>query len=167
MTCSACRSTRSRPSSIDPPPRRANWPVGRGGECAVRAVKQDSDLAVGQRVVDAFLRATREGDFGTLLALLDPGVVLRLDGGGRSTTRPPVTGAQQVAAFLQSGARPFAPYGRQAVVNGGPGALVVRDSEVIGVVGFTISGGRVTEIDIVADPAKLQRIQASAGTDAP
>ena len=123
------------------------------------AVKQDSDLAVGQRVVDAFLRATREGDFGALLALLDPGVVLRLDGGGRSTTRPPVTGAHQVAAFLQSGARPFAPYGRQAVVNGAPGALVVRDGQVIGVVGITVSGGRISEIDIVADPAKLQRIQ--------
>jgi RNA polymerase sigma-70 factor (ECF subfamily) len=120
----------------------------------------DADLAVQRRVVDAFLVAARSGDFEALLALLDPDVVIRTDGGGSGPlARPPVVGATDVAAFLRSGARGFAPLGRPAIVNGGPGVVVVQRGVVIAVVGFTIKGGRIREIDIVGDLAKLRRVE--------
>jgi RNA polymerase sigma factor (sigma-70 family) len=119
----------------------------------------DADLAVQQHVVDAFLRAARGGDFDALLALLDPDVVLRTDGGGRGPLeRPPVSGSAQVAEVLQTQSRVFAPLGRPAVVNGGPGVIVGPPGRVFAVVGFTIGGGLIRAIDIVGDPAKLRRL---------
>jgi RNA polymerase sigma-70 factor, ECF subfamily len=117
----------------------------------------DADVAVQRRVVDAFLAAARGGDFEALLSLLDPDVVLRTDGGGRGPlARPPVTGAAEVAAVLQRGAAPFAPLGRAAMVNGSPGLIVGPPGKVIAVVGLTVVAGRIREIDIVGDPAKLR-----------
>jgi RNA polymerase sigma factor (sigma-70 family) len=119
----------------------------------------DADLAVQRRVVDAFLAAARGGDFEALLSLLDPDVVLRTDGGGRGPlARPPVTGAADVAAVLQSRARTFAPLGRQVTVNGGPGLVIGPPGKVIAVVGLTVVEGRIREIDIVGDPAKLRAL---------
>ena len=119
----------------------------------------DADRAVQRRVVDAFLAAARAGDFAALLSLLDPEVVLRTDGGGRGPlARPPLTGAKQVGEFLRVGAPPFAPLGRPATVNGGPGVIVERGGEVVAVVSITIVGGRIREIDIIGDVAKLRRI---------
>jgi RNA polymerase sigma factor (sigma-70 family) len=119
----------------------------------------DADLAVQRRVVDAFLAAARGGDFEALLSLLDPDVVLRTDGGGRGPlARPPVTGAAEVAAVLQSRAQTFAPLGRQVTVNGGPGLVIGPPGKVIAVVGLTVVDGRIREIDIVGDPAKLRAL---------
>jgi RNA polymerase sigma-70 factor, ECF subfamily len=120
----------------------------------------DADLAVQRRVVDAFLAAARGGDFEALLALLDPDVVLRTDGGGHGPlARPPVTGAAEVVAVLKSRAAVFAPLGRRAIVNGGPGLIVGPPGKVLAVVGLTVVDGRIREIDIVGDPAKLRRLQ--------
>ena len=117
----------------------------------------DADLAVQRRVVDAFLAAARGGDFEALLSLLDPDVVLRTDGGGHGPlARPPVTGAAEVAAVLRSRAPAFAPLGRPAMVNGSPGLIVGPPGKVVSVVGLTVVGGRIREIDIVGDPAKLR-----------
>jgi RNA polymerase sigma-70 factor, ECF subfamily len=117
----------------------------------------DADVAVQRRVVDAFLAAARGGDFEALLSLLDPDVVLRTDGGGHGPlARPPVTGAAEVAAVLQRGAAPFAPLGRPVTVNGGPGLIIGPPGRVIAVVGLTVVDGRIREIDIVGDPAKLR-----------
>ena len=119
----------------------------------------DGDVAVERRVVDAFLAAARGGDFEALLSLLDPDVVLRTDGGGHGPlARPPVTGAAEVAAVLQRGAAPFAPLGRPAIVNGGPGLIVGRPGKVVAVVGLTVVDGRIREIDIIGDPAKLRKL---------
>jgi RNA polymerase sigma factor (sigma-70 family) len=119
----------------------------------------DADLAVQRRVVDAFLAAARGGDFEALLSLLDPDVVLRTDGGGRGPlARPAVTGAADVAAVLQTRARTFAPLGRQVTVNGGPGLVIGPPGKVIAVVGLTVVEGRIREIDIVGDPAKLRAL---------
>jgi RNA polymerase sigma-70 factor (ECF subfamily) len=119
----------------------------------------DADVAVQRRVVDAFLAAARGGDFEALLSLLDPDVVLRTDGGGHGPlARPPVTGAAQVAAVLQRGAAPFAPLGRPAMVNGSPGVIVGPPGKVLAVVGLTVVHGRIREIDIVGDPAKLRSL---------
>ena len=91
--------------------------------------------------------------------LLDPDVVLRTDGGGKGPlARPPVSGVANVGAFLRSGATTFAPLGRKAIVNGGPGVIVGAPGNVNAVVGMTIVGGRIREIDIVGDPAKLGRL---------
>ncbi len=119
----------------------------------------DADLAVQRRIVESFLAASRQGDFEALLALLDPDVVLHMDVGDRpQLAQPPVSGARQVAEFLRSGAPLFAPLCRPAIVNGGAGFVVGPSGRTIGVVGLTVLGGRIREIDIVADPAKLGRI---------
>ena len=119
----------------------------------------DADLAVQRQIVESFLAASRLGDFEALLALLDPDVVLHMDVGDRPQfAQPPVSGARQVAEFLRSGAPVFAPLCRPAIVNGGAGFVVGPSGRPIGVVGLTVVGGRIREVDIVADPAKLGRI---------
>jgi RNA polymerase sigma-70 factor (ECF subfamily) len=113
-------------------------------------------------VVDAFLAASREGDFAGLLAILDPDVVLRADAGtgpfGPSTL---VRGAREVIAQAQR----FAPLGRFArpvLVNGGPGFLVVRDGEPLALMAVTVHDGRITEMDVLADPDRLARLDLTA-----
>lgn len=104
---------------------------------------QDPDLTEQRRVVGAFLAASRSGDFGALLEVLDPDVVFRIDGGGiPPRARPAVVGAEAVAhQVLERGSR-FAPFARPAIVNGAAGLVIVPATKPIAVVGFTVSGGR-------------------------
>ena len=119
----------------------------------------DADLAVQRQVVDAFLAAARAGDFDGLIAVLDPDVVLRQDGGGKAPlARPPIIGARAVAAEINVRGRPFAGLARPIVVNGGAGVIVRLPTGLTVVVGFTVIGGRITEIDQIGDPAKLRGI---------
>jgi RNA polymerase sigma-70 factor, ECF subfamily len=124
----------------------------------------DPDLEQQRKVVAAFLAAARAGDFDALVAVLDPDVVFRIDGGGvPPRARPPVVGAAAVARqILERGAR-FARFARPALVNGAAGVIVVPASTPIAVVGFTVSGGRIASIDLVADPEKLRGLVTSAG----
>ena len=116
----------------------------------------EPDLAQQRRVVDAFLAAAREGDFEALLAVLDPDVVFRADRGRRAGEAPPVvTGAAAVAEQILARAPRFARFARPAIVNGAAGLVVVPDERPIAVIGFSISGDRIVELDLVADPAKL------------
>ena len=119
----------------------------------------DPDLERQREVVDAFLAASRAGDFDALLAVLDPDVVFRIDGGGMPPrARPPVVGAEAVARqVLERGSR-FAGFARPAVVNGAAGVVVAPGAKPIAVVGFTVSRGRITEIDVIADPDKLRSL---------
>jgi Sigma-70, region 4 len=119
--------------------------------------RTDPDLREQRRVVDAFLAASRAGDFEALLDLLDPDVVFRADTGPRGA-RMPVAGAEEVARTILARSSRFAPFGRPAIVNGKAGVIVVPRTTPIAVVGFTVAGGRITEIDVVADPAKLSRV---------
>jgi RNA polymerase sigma-70 factor (ECF subfamily) len=119
--------------------------------------RTDPDLREQRRVVDAFLAASRAGDFEALLEVLDPAVVFRADGGLRER-RPPVVGAEDVARTILAQGSRFAPYARPAIVNGNAGVVVVPATKPIAVVGFTVAGGRIVEIDLVADPVKLRRI---------
>jgi RNA polymerase sigma factor (sigma-70 family) len=117
----------------------------------------DPDLARQREVVDAFLAAARAGDFDALVAVLDPDVVFRADGGARSVLAP-AHGADEVAErVLTRGAR-FAPLGRPALVNGAAGAVVEIGGVVRAVAGFTVVDGRIVEIDLMLDPEKLQRV---------
>ena len=119
------------------------------------APSPDADLAVQRRVVDAFLAASRAGDFEALVRVLDPDVVFRSDGGGVGPlARPPIVGANAVANEILTSGRPFAPLGHPAIVNGAPG-VVVEVGRRRYIVGFTVRDGRIAEIDLVGDPAKL------------
>jgi RNA polymerase sigma-70 factor (ECF subfamily) len=119
----------------------------------------DADLAVQRQVVDAFLAASRTGDFESLIAILDPDVVLRADGGGSGPlARPPVVGAHAVASELRSRGPAFARFARPVIVNGGAGSIVrLPDGRTI-VAAFTVIGGRIAAIDLIGDPAKLHGI---------
>ena len=123
-------------------------------------LEPDVELAEQKRVVDAFLSAAREGDFDTLLELLDPGVVLRVDAGpGSPLAQPPIVGAAEVLAEAKKWSA-MAPHSRPAIVNGVAGAVVGRpDGTVFSVVALTIVNGRINAIDFVADPAKLAHVR--------
>jgi hypothetical protein len=64
-----------------------------------------------------------------------------------------------VAKLVLARGTPTAPYGRPAIVNGRPGAVVVRSDRVASVVAFTIIGDRVAELDLLVDPARLERLR--------
>jgi RNA polymerase sigma factor (sigma-70 family) len=121
-----------------------------------RGAVPDADLDTQRKVLDAFLAASREGDFAALVALLDPDVVLRADFGPRGGSRE-VRGAETVAG----GALSFSQMGlvvRPALINGAVGAVSTRDGEPFSVGAFTVRGGKIVEIDILADPERLRRI---------
>jgi RNA polymerase sigma-70 factor (ECF subfamily) len=119
----------------------------------------DPDLREQRRVVDAFLAASRAGDFDALLEVLDPDVVFRLDAGGVAPrARPPVEGAEAVAAQILERGTPFARFARPAIVNGNAGVIVAPGTKPFAVVSFSVAGGHIVEIDVIADPAKLRAL---------
>jgi RNA polymerase sigma-70 factor (ECF subfamily) len=124
---------------------------------------EQTDLGVQRELVDAFLAASREGDFERLVAVLAPDVVFRIDtGGSGAAARPPITGAAAVARQILSRGTPLAPHARPATVNGAAGAVVARGSATIAVVGFTTGGGRIVEIDVITDREKLRGLTPEA-----
>jgi len=125
----------------------------------------DADLATQREVVDAFLAASRDGDFDTLLAVLDPDVVLRIDGGAvRAGLSREVRGARAVAEQTLTFSR-LSPFVRPALVNGAAGVVVAPRGRPFSVMGFTIRGGKIVEIDVLADPARLSRLDVSVFGD--
>ncbi len=122
----------------------------------------DADLALQREVVDAFLAAARAGDFDALLAILDPDVVFRRDLGERATeVTPPVVGALETAREVLRTAPLYASAARPAVVNGSAGLVFAPRGRPLGVVGFTVVGGRIAEIDVIADSEKLRGLPAA------
>jgi RNA polymerase sigma factor (sigma-70 family) len=124
--------------------------------------RPDADLAGQQRAVDAFLAAARNGDLEALVAILDPDVVARADWGKVPVRVPTVLRgaravAEQALAFAQR-----APYGRPALVNGAAGVVVAAGTRLIAVMGFTVTDGKITEIDILADPERLRNVDLTA-----
>jgi RNA polymerase sigma factor (sigma-70 family) len=125
----------------------------------------DADLATQREVVDAFLAASHDGDFDTLLAVLDPDVVLRIDGGAvRAGLSREVRGARAVAEQTLTFSR-LSPFVRPALVNGAAGVVVAPRGRPFSVMGFTIRGGKIVEVDILADPARLSRLDVSVFDD--
>ncbi|MDQ3317638.1 MAG: sigma-70 family RNA polymerase sigma factor [Actinomycetota bacterium] len=126
----------------------------------------DVDLARQRELVDAFLAASRGGDFGALLEVLDPDVVLRADYGAAGASRK-VDGAAAVADQALTFSRLGGPdlLARPALVNGAVGRVVFRDGRLFAVMGFTVAGGKIVEIDILADPERLRRLDLSVLDD--
>jgi RNA polymerase sigma factor (sigma-70 family) len=120
------------------------------------APSPDADLTRQREVVDAFLAAARGGDFDALVAVLDPDVVLRADSGAvhAGLTRE-VRGAPAMAKRAVKGRARAA---RPALVNGAVGVVVAPRGRLLMVLGFTIRHGRIVEIDILADPARLRQL---------
>jgi RNA polymerase sigma factor (sigma-70 family) len=118
----------------------------------------DADLDRQREVVDAFFAAARDGDFEALVAVLDPDVVLRSDGGAaRPGASFVVHGARAVAEQAMTFAR-LSPFVRPALVNGGAGVVVAPGGRPFSVMGFTVGNGRTIEINGLADPERLHRL---------
>ena len=115
----------------------------------------DADLDAQREVVDAFLAASREGDFDRLVALLDPDVVLRADFGAAGSREvrgaPAVVGQAKLYSRLGLVIKP-------ALINGAVGVVTTRDGQPFSVGGFTVRQGRIVEMDWLADPARLREL---------
>ncbi len=130
----------------------------------------DPDLARQRDVVDAFFLAARGGDFDALVAVLDPDVVLRVDGGAkRPAASMVIHGAAAVARQAHSGLRPIFAHAvvhlRPALVNGAAGVVVTLGGQPMTVMGFTVAEGKIAEIDAIADPERVRRIAAAVLAD--
>jgi RNA polymerase sigma-70 factor (ECF subfamily) len=118
----------------------------------------DPDLARQRTIVDAFFAASRDGDFDALVAVLDPDVELRIDGG---LLRPDATrvlrGAEAVAGHTATYSKLY-PFVRPALVNGAAGAVITLRGRVFSVMAFTVTNGKITRIDALADPHRLAQL---------
>jgi RNA polymerase sigma factor (sigma-70 family) len=119
----------------------------------------DPDLAAQREVVDAFFAAGRAGDFDRLVALLDPDVALRGDVGPGAVRS--ARGASAVAGLARSYAVPERE-ARPATVNGAAGAVIFVAGRAVAIMGFVVRDGRIAAIDVLADPARLARLDLSA-----
>jgi RNA polymerase sigma factor (sigma-70 family) len=123
----------------------------------------DADLDVQREVVEAFLAAARDGDFDRLVAVLDPDVVLRADLG-------PAGGSREVrgAAAVAGQARIYSRLGlvmQPALVNGAPGLVSTRHGRPFSVGAFTVKGGKIVAMDILADPERLRELNLTVLDD--
>lgn len=122
----------------------------------------DADLAKQWSVLDAFTAASQEGDFEALMAVLDPDIVLREDDGSqRPRASLVLEGARAVAERAQS-FRHLAGTARRVLVNGAPGALVMPEGRPFALLAFTIRDGKVVQIDVLNDPARLDGLDLSS-----
>jgi RNA polymerase sigma factor (sigma-70 family) len=122
----------------------------------------DPDLARQRQVVDAFRAAARDGDFEALLAVLDPDVVVRADGvgvpaGASQEIRGPAAVAEQAWRYAS-----LNEYARPVLVNGTPGFLVAPHGKPFALMGFTVVRDKIVEIDILADPERLRKLDLTA-----
>jgi RNA polymerase sigma-70 factor (ECF subfamily) len=128
----------------------------------------ESDRTRRREVIDAFLAASRGGDFSALLAVLDPNVVLRADriavevsqarqAAGALKLAPEIRGAAAVAETFKGRAQAA----QVALVNGAFGLVWAPGGQVRSVFEFTIAGGRIVEIDLVADPEELAQFDVA------
>jgi RNA polymerase sigma-70 factor (ECF subfamily) len=115
----------------------------------------DPDLERQREVVDAFLLASRAGDFDALVAVLDPDVVVRADFG--AGVRQEVRGAEAVAGQAQMYSR-LGLVIHPALVNGAVGAVSMRDGRPFSVGAVTVRDGKIVEMDFLADPQRLARL---------
>ena len=126
----------------------------------------DRDTTRQREVVDAFFLAARNGDFDALVAVLDPAVVVRIDGGEKlAVTSMTVTGAPAVARQALTGLTSMLQVAvlHPALVNGAAGVVVTMHGRPVTVMGFTVADGKVVAIDSLADPDRVPVIAAGFG----
>jgi hypothetical protein len=142
---------------VDKSPEAARQLASRARRRVQGAAMPDTDLPGQRKVVQAFQDAARNGDFEALVAVLDPDVVLRADAGVLGAGSRVIRGAVEVASGAMSFSR-VAPHARRAIVNGTAGLVAVRNGNPISVVGFTVRGGKIVEMDILADTERLAQL---------
>jgi len=121
----------------------------------VRGAAAAPDIARQREVVGAFLAAARGGDFEALVSVLDPEVVFRPDPAAlRGGPSAEVRGAQAVAKLFSGRAQAA----RAALVNGAVGVVVAPRGRLFLVLGLKISAGKISEVEVIADPARLRRL---------
>ena len=127
-----------------------------------QAPSADADLRKQRHVVEAFLAAVQKGDFEGLVTVLDPAIVLRADGGAARGMSRVVRGAQEVAGQAAAFAK-LQLTSQIVLVNGNVGVVSrLPDGRVLSVIGFTVADGKVVEMDILADPERISRLDLPA-----
>ena len=112
-----------------------------------------------REVVEAFLAASRGGNFEALVAVLDPDVVLRVDYGTSGPARRRWSAVPSGWRRTLCCSRSIAPYVRLVSINGMAGTITVVDGALFSVMSFTVVDGKVVEIDILADPGRLAQLE--------
>ncbi|MFE2912131.1 RNA polymerase sigma factor SigJ [Kitasatospora indigofera] len=130
-----------------------------------QAPAPDPDRARQREVVAAFFAASRDGDFDALIAVLAPDVVLRSDGGALRAGRTVVLHGAETVASQALTFRRLSPFVRPALVNGVAGVVVATAGRAMSVMAFTVTGGRIVAIDVIADPDRLGKLDL-AGLEA-
>jgi RNA polymerase sigma factor (sigma-70 family) len=121
------------------------------------------DFSRQREVVEAYLAAARGGDFEGLLAVLDPDVVLRTDGSAVAAgASSELRGARAVA---EQAVKRRAQFARPALVNGTVGIVVAPRGRLLLVLGLTIEGGKISEIDVIREPARLGELDLAMLSD--
>ena len=147
---------------LDRSPAATRQLASRGRRRVQGAPVPDADRSRHREVVDAFFAAARGGDFEGLLAVLDPDVVVRSDGGA---VRPEATGVNRGAETVASRAIMFSqPEAelRPVLVNGTAGVVVLEAGRPVTIMGFTVRGGVIVEIDALADAERVAALDLSA-----
>jgi RNA polymerase sigma factor (sigma-70 family) len=115
-------------------------------------------LARQREAAEAFLAASRGGDLGALLAVLDPEVVLHADAASVPSGVPmTIRGAAAVASGARA-ASGRSRYSGVALVNGTPGIVMAPRGRLVLVLALTIGDGKISRIDVIADPARLEEL---------
>jgi RNA polymerase sigma factor (sigma-70 family) len=123
----------------------------------------DRNLARQRRVVDAFFAASRDGDFAALVAMLDPDVELRIDGGAlREEASLILRGADAVAAHSATYSNLY-PFVKPALVSGAAGAVVAPRGRPFSVMAFTVTNGKIAALDALVDPERLAQLDLDVG----
>jgi RNA polymerase sigma factor (sigma-70 family) len=152
---------------VDRSPAAARQLASRARRRVQGAPEPETDPHRQREVVDAFLAASRAGDFEALVAVLAPDVVLRADSGAAAVgvgASAVIRGAANVANQALSFAR-FAHFGRPALVNGAAGLVTAAEGRPGAVLGFTVRDGRIVEINILADPERVSRLDLTGLDD--
>jgi RNA polymerase sigma factor (sigma-70 family) len=134
--------------------------ASRGRRRVQGAPVPDTDLDGQWAVVDAFLAASRDGDFERLLAVLDPDVILRADGGPARPQLGQLVRGREAVATNAMVFRNLAATATRTLVNGTPGGVVwAPDGRPFAVLAFTVARGRVVSIEVLADADRLVRLE--------
>jgi RNA polymerase sigma factor (sigma-70 family) len=146
---------------VDKSPAATRQLASRARRRVQGAPASDGDVSRQRAVVEAFMAASRGGDFEALLELLDPDVVLRADAGAATAefAGPAVSKLVRGAKAVVEQALLFsrmAPYNQMVLVNGVPGVITVVNDRLLGVMAVTVTDGKITQIDILADLERLE-----------